>query len=146
MKNKVFIYISFLLVIFLFSCRSEETTKTVKIQYVPWADSAERGDCNTSVYNIENINIIRNKKIISCIEKGKRRWFTGNAPKTSPEEGTYLLYIYDDNKCIEEYEVCSDNYLFDNNKARYIKVPEILNMVRAEFYLKILMTPVHDES
>lgn len=59
-------------------------------------------------------------------------------PKSRPGEGRYQILLYEDDVCIGNYEPTAKDYMRDNNTEQYLKCKNVLNDVRAIFYLQIM--------
>ena len=131
MKRKFFLFF-FLLSIFLCSCESDYSNFDVKINFTP-----------SEYYNAE----------IRCVEK-ILPYYRGDfieklrhARKVKPsfvsesktEEGQYQILLYKGEVCVGNYKVCGEDYLFDNQYDSFLECNNILNDVRAIFYMQIMI-------
>lgn len=75
---------------------------------------------------------------IESLEKGRRLFLEGLIPKTGIIEGEYQLVIYEDNICIGIYTIVNDDYVYNERKNYFQKVPNVLNNLRAILYIEYL--------
>jgi|GEM_PF-2699365 len=75
---------------------------------------------------------------IESLQKGRRVFLEVLLPKTAIIEGEYQLVIYEDNICIGIYTVINDDYVYNERKDYFQKVPNVLNNLRAILYIEYL--------
>ena len=75
---------------------------------------------------------------IESLEKGRRVFLEGLIPKTGIIEGEYQLVIYEDNICVGIYTIVNDDYVYNERKNYFQKVPNVLNNLRAILYIEYL--------
>ena len=75
---------------------------------------------------------------IESLEKGRRVFLEVLIPKTGIIEGEYQLVIYEDNICIGIYTIMNDDYVYNERKNYFQKVPNVLNNLRAILYIEYL--------
>ena len=97
----------------------------------------------SKVFNVEldflDINgYNRYVSFIESLEKGRRVFLEVLIPKTGIIEGEYQLVIYEDNICIGIYTVINDDYVYNERKDYFQKVPNVLNNLRAILYIEYL--------
>ena len=97
----------------------------------------------SKVFNVEldflDINgYNRYVSFIESLEKGRRLFLEGLIPKTGIIEGEYQLVIYEDNICVGIYTIVNDDYVYNERKNYFQKVPNVLNNLRAILYIEYL--------
>ena len=97
----------------------------------------------SKIFNVEldflDINgYNRYVSFIESLEKGRRLFLEGLIPKTGIIEGEYQLVIYEDNICIGTYTIMNDDYVYNERKNYFQKVPNVLNNLRAILYIEYL--------
>ena len=97
----------------------------------------------SKIFNVEldflDINgYNRYVSFIESLEKGRRVFLEVLIPKTGIIEGEYQLVIYEDNICIGIYTVMNDDYVYNERKNYFQKVPNVLNNLRAILYIEYL--------
>lgn len=97
----------------------------------------------SKIFNVEldflDINgYNRYVSFIESLEKGRRVFLEGLIPKTGIIEGEYQLAIYEDNICIGIYTIVNDDYVYNERKNYFQKVPNVLNNLRAILYIEYL--------
>ena len=97
----------------------------------------------SKIFNVEldflDINgYNRYVSFIESLEKGRRVFLEGLIPKTGIIEGEYQLVIYEDNICIGTYTIMNDDYVYNERKNYFQKVPNVLNNLRAILYIEYL--------
>ena len=97
----------------------------------------------SKIFNVEldflDINgYNRYVSFIESLEKGRRLFLEGLIPKTGIIEGEYQLVIYEDNICIGIYTIVNDDYVYNERKNYFQKVPNVLNNLRAILYIEYL--------
>ena len=97
----------------------------------------------SKVFNVEldflDINgYNRYVSFIESLEKGRRVFLEVLIPKTGIIEGEYQLVIYEDNICIGIYTIVNDDYVYNERKNYFQKVPNVLNNLRAILYIEYL--------
>ena len=97
----------------------------------------------SKIFNVEidflDINgYNRYVSFIESLEKGRRVFLEGLIPKTGIIEGEYQLVIYEDNICIGIYTIVNDDYVYNERKNYFQKVPNVLNNLRAILYIEHL--------
>ena len=97
----------------------------------------------SKVFNVEldflDINgYNRYVSFIESLEKGRRVFLEGLIPKTGIIEGEYQLVIYEDNICVGIYTIVNDDYVYNERKNYFQKVPNVLNNLRAILYIEYL--------
>ena len=97
----------------------------------------------SKIFNVEldflDINgYNRYVSFIESLEKGRRVFLEGLIPKTGIIEGEYQLVIYEDNICIGIYTIVNDDYVYNERKNYFQKVPNVLNNLRAILYIEYL--------
>ena len=97
----------------------------------------------SKIFNVEldflDINgYNRYVSFIESLEKGRRVFLEGLIPKTGIIEGEYQLVIYEDNICIGIYTIMNDDYVYNERKNYFQKVPNVLNNLRAILYIEYL--------
>ena len=105
----------------------------------------------SKVFNVEldflDINgYNRYVSFIESLEKGRRVFLEVLIPKTGIIEGEYQLVIYEDNICIGIYTVINDDYVYNERKNYFQKVPNVLNNLRAILYIEYLRKQNEDVS
>ena len=105
----------------------------------------------SKVFNVEldflDINgYNRYVSFIESLEKGRRVFLEVLIPKTGIIEGEYQLVIYEDNICIGIYTVMNDDYVYNERKNYFQKVPNVLNNLRAILYIEYLRKQNEDVS
>lgn len=105
----------------------------------------------SKVFNVEldflDINgYNRYISFIESLEKGKRVFLEVLIPKTGIIEGEYQLVIYEDNICIGIYTIMNDDYVYNERKNYFQKVPNVLNNLRAILYIEYLRKQNEDVS
>lgn len=105
----------------------------------------------SKVFNVEldflDINgYNRYVSFIESLEKGRRVFLEGLIPKTGIIEGEYQLVIYEDNICIGIYTIVNDDYVYNERKNYFQKVPNVLNNLRAILYIEYLRKQNEDVS
>ena len=105
----------------------------------------------SKIFNVEldflDINgYNRYVSFIESLEKGRRVFLEGLIPKTGIIEGEYQLVIYEDNICIGIYTVMNDDYVYNERKNYFQKVPNVLNNLRAILYIEYLRKQNEDVS
>ena len=83
---------------------------------------------------------------IESLEKGRRVLLDWLIPKTAIIEGEYQLVIYEDNTCIGSYIIIADDYVYNEKKDCYQKIPNVLNNLRAILYIEYLRKQNEDVS
>lgn len=133
MKRHFCIYSIFLFALIFFSCSKNppETNKELKIRFIP------RENWESKITFIDDLNSYKNRLLIEQIEKA-RMVGVSFIPKEKTSEGEYELLIYENDVCIETYNILNTDYLFDTQRECYLKSPDILNKIRAEFYLRLI--------
>lgn len=133
MKRNFCILSIFLLIFIFFSCTKNppETNKKLKIRFTP------RENWESEITFIDDLNSYKNRLLIEQIENA-RMVGVSFIPKEKTSEGEYVLMIYENDICIENYSILNTDYLYDNQRECYLKSPDILNKIRAEFYLKLI--------
>ncbi len=78
--------------------------------------------------------------LVEQIEKARKvsSIGVGFIAKEKTDEGEYELMIYENDACIGTYSILNTDYTFDNQRDCYLKTPGLLNLVRAEFYLRLI--------
>lgn len=97
----------------------------------------------SKIFNVEldflDINgYNRYVSFIESLEKGRRVFLEGLIPKTGIIEGEYQLVIYEDNICVGIYTIVNDDYVYNERKNYFQKVPNVLNNLRAILYIEYL--------
>ena len=97
----------------------------------------------SKIFNVEldflDINgYNRYVSFIESLEKGRRVFLEVLIPKTGIIEGEYQLVIYEDNICIGIYTIMNDDYVYNERKNYFQKVPNVLNNLRAILYIEYL--------
>jgi len=97
----------------------------------------------SKIFNVEldflDINgYNRYVSFIESLEKGRRLFLEGLIPKTRIIEGEYQLVIYEDNICIGIYTIVNDDYVYNERKNYFQKVPNVLNNLRVILYIEYL--------
>ena len=97
----------------------------------------------SKVFNVEldflDINgYNRYVSFIESLEKGRRVFLEVLIPKTGIIEGEYQLVIYEDNICVGIYTIVNDDYVYNERKNYFQKVPNVLNNLRAILYIEYL--------
>jgi len=97
----------------------------------------------SKIFNVEldflDINgYNRYVSFIESLEKGRRLFLEGLIPKTGIIEGEYQLVIYEDNICVGIYTIVNDDYVYNERKNYFQKVPNVLNNLRAILYIEYL--------
>ena len=105
----------------------------------------------SKVFNVEldflDINgYNRYVSFIESLEKGRRVFLEVLIPKTGIIEGEYQLVIYEDNICIGIYTIINDDYVYNERKNYFQKVPNVLNNLRAILYIEYLRKQNEDVS
>ena len=105
----------------------------------------------SKVFNVEldfiDINgYTRYSSFIESLQKGKRVFLEVLLPKTGIIEGEYQLVIYEDNICIGIYTIMNDDYVYNERKNYFQKVPNVLNNLRAILYIEYLRKQNEDVS
>ena len=105
----------------------------------------------SKVFNVEldflDINgYNRYVSFIESLEKGRRVFLEVLIPKTVIIEGEYQLVIYEDNICIGIYTIINDDYVYNERKNYFQKVPNVLNNLRAILYIEYLRKQNEDVS
>lgn len=105
----------------------------------------------SKVFNVEldfiDINgYTRYSSFIESLLKGRRVFLEMLIPKTGIIEGGYQLVIYEDNICIGIYTVVNDDYVYNERKNYFQKVPNVLNNLRAILYIEYLRKQNEDVS
>ena len=105
----------------------------------------------SKVFNVEldflDINgYNRYVSFIESLEKGRRVFLEVLIPKTGIIEGEYQLVIYEDNICIGIYTIMNDDYVYNERKNYFQKVPNVLNNLRAILYIEYLRKQNEDVS
>ena len=105
----------------------------------------------SKVFNVEldfiDINgYTRYSSFIESLLKGKRVFLEVLLPKTGIIEGGYQLVIYEDNICIGIYTIMNDDYVYNERKNYFQKVPNVLNNLRAILYIEYLRKQNEDVS
>jgi len=105
----------------------------------------------SKIFNVEldflDINgYNRYVSFIESLEKGRRVFLEVLIPKTGIIEGEYQLVIYEDNICIGIYTVMNDDYVYNERKNYFQKVPNVLNNLRAILYIEYLRKQNEDVS
>ena len=105
----------------------------------------------SKVFNVEldflDINgYNRYVSFIESLEKGRRVFLEVLIPKTGIIEGEYQLVIYEDNICIGNYTIMNDDYVYNERKNYFQKVPNVLNNLRAILYIEYLRKQNEDVS
>ena len=105
----------------------------------------------SKIFNVEldflDINgYNRYVSFIESLEKGRRLFLEGLIPKTGIIEGEYQLVIYEDNICIGIYTIVNDDYVYNERKNYFQKVPNVLNNLRAILYIEYLRKQNEDVS
>ena len=105
----------------------------------------------SKVFNVEldfiDINgYTRYSSFIESLLKGRRVFLEMLLPKTGIIEGGYQLVIYEDNICIGIYTVVNDDYVYNERKNYFQKVPNVLNNLRAILYIEYLRKQNEDVS
>ena len=105
----------------------------------------------SKVFNVEldflDINgYNRYVSFIESLEKGRRVFLEVLIPKTGIIEGEYQLVIYEDNICIGTYTIMNDDYVYNERKNYFQKVPNVLNNLRAILYIEYLRKQNEDVS
>ena len=105
----------------------------------------------SKIFNVEldflDINgYNRYVSFIESLEKGRRVFLEGLIPKTGIIEGEYQLVIYEDNICIGIYTIMNDDYVYNERKNYFQKVPNVLNNLRAILYIEYLRKQNEDVS
>lgn len=77
--------------------------------------------------------------IINSLEKGKKVIFSSKVPKTGILEGTYKLLIYKDTECIGIYEIINNDYVYNEKKDCFQKIPYILDRIRSILFYEYLI-------
>ena len=75
---------------------------------------------------------------VESLEKGKKVFFDWRIPKTGIIEGDYQIEIYENNTCIDIYNIIGNDYVYNERKKCYKKVPNVLNDLRAILYIEYL--------
>ncbi len=132
-----FCILSIFLLIFIFSSCTKnppETNKELKIRFIP------RQGTNTEITFIDDLDYYMTRLLVDKIEKARTVSFIGIGfiPKEKTGEGDYELMISENDVCIETYSILNTDYIFDNQRDCYLKTPGLLNLVRAEFYLRLI--------
>lgn len=126
-KKMLFLLINLFL---SFSCYTEE--KILKVEFKPNADFSN------DITFITSNGYSRYENFVYSLEKGKKIFFTSMIPKTGVLEGEYLLLIYKDNMCIGQYEIVSNDYVYNKLKDCFQEVPNVLNNLRAILFIEYL--------
>ena len=97
----------------------------------------------SKIFNVEldflDINgYNRYVSFIESLEKGRRVFLEVLIPKTGIIEGEYQLVIYEDNICVGIYTIVNDDYVYNERKNYFQKVPNVLNNLRAILYIEYL--------
>ena len=105
----------------------------------------------SKVFNVEldflDINgYNRYVSFIESLEKGRRVFLEVLIPKTGIIEGEYQLVIYEDNICIGIYTIINDDYVYNERKNYFQKVPNVLNNLSAILYIEYLRKQNEDVS
>ena len=105
----------------------------------------------SKIFNVEldflDINgYNRYVSFIESLEKGRRVFLEGLIPKTGIIEGEYQLVIYEDNICVGIYTIVNDDYVYNERKNYFQKVPNVLNNLRAILYIEYLRKQNEDVS
>lgn len=105
----------------------------------------------SKVFNVEldflDINgYNRYVSFIESLEKSRRVFLEVLIPKTGIIEGEYQLVIYEDNICIGIYTIMNDDYVYNERKNYFQKVPNVLNNLRAILYIEYLRKQNEDVS
>ena len=105
----------------------------------------------SKIFNVEldflDINgYNRYVSFIESLEKGRRVFLEVLIPKTGIIEGEYQLVIYEDNICIGIYTIMNDDYVYNERKNYFQKVPNVLNNLRAILYIEYLRKQNEDVS
>lgn len=105
----------------------------------------------SKVFNVEldfiDINgYTRYSSFIESLLKGRRVFLEMLLPKTGIIEGGYQLVIYEDNICIGIYTIMNDDYVYNERKNYFQKVPNVLNNLRAILYIEYLRKQNEDVS
>lgn len=105
----------------------------------------------SKIFNVEldflDINgYNRYVSFIESLEKGRRVFLEVLILKTGIIEGEYQLVIYEDNICIGIYTVMNDDYVYNERKNYFQKVPNVLNNLRAILYIEYLRKQNEDVS
>jgi len=105
----------------------------------------------SKVFNVEldflDINgYNRYVSFIESLEKGRRVFLEVLIPKTGIIEGEYQLVIYEDNICTGIYTIMNDDYVYNERKNYFQKVPNVLNNLRAILYIEYLRKQNEDVS
>lgn len=87
---------------------------------------------------IDEQGYIRYNSFMESLLKGKKVYFDSIIPKTGIIEGDYQIVIYEDNKIYCSYNIISDDYVYNENKKCFQKVPNVLNNLRAILYIEYL--------
>ena len=105
----------------------------------------------SKIFNVEldflDINgYNRYVSFIESLEKGRRVFLEVLILKTGIIEGEYQLVIYEDNICIGIYTIINDDYVYNERKNYFQKVPNVLNNLRAILYIEYLRKQNEDVS
>ena len=105
----------------------------------------------SKIFNVEldflDINgYNRYVSFIESLEKGRRVFLEVLIPKTGIIEGEYQLVIYEDNICTGIYTIMNDDYVYNERKNYFQKVPNVLNNLRAILYIEYLRKQNEDVS
>ena len=130
MKRKWLLFFC-LLAIVLCSCEEDYSNYDVKINFTP----AE--GYTSEIEFLEDMNPVYKRELIESLKKAKTvtNLFV---PKSRPGEGQYQILLYEDGVCIGDYEPTAKDYMIDNRTGHYLKCNNVLNDVRAIFYLQIM--------
>ena len=135
--KKNFCILSIFLLIFIFSSCTKnppETNKELKIRFTP------REKWESKITFIDDLNYYKNCLLIEQIENARKvsSIGVGFITKEKTGEGEYELMVYENDACIGTYSILNIDYTFDNQRDCYLKTPGLLNLVRAEFYLRLI--------
>ncbi len=130
MKRKGLLFFC-LLTVFLCSCKTDYSNCDVKINFTP----AE--GYTSEIEFLDDMNPVYERELIESLKKAKTvtNLFV---PKSRTGEGQYQILLYEDGVCIGDYEPTAKDYMIDNRTGHYLKCNNVLNDVRAIFYLQIM--------
>ena len=130
MKRKWLLFF-FLLAIVLCSCEEDYSNYDLKINFTP-----DEG-YTSEIEFLDDMNPVYERELIESLKKA-RTVTNLFVPKSRPGEGRYQILLYENDVCIGEYEPIAKDYMRDNQTGQYLKCKNVLNDVRALFYLQIM--------
>jgi len=134
MKRKGLLFI-LLLTIFLCSCEYGDEYDldryNLKINFTP------SEGYTSEIEFLDDMNPYYERELMKSLIKARPVSFK-SVPKSRPDEGRYQILLYEDDICIGNYEPTAKDYMRDNNTEQYLKCKNVLNDVRAIFYLQIM--------